>query len=194
MFMRTHSFFIAVVIALAIPFASHSASAADACFETDGGDWSEKPGFARTGAGTDDEMTMSDVCNENTLTEYFCDADTMMQATYNCVNGCKDGACLPGTGLVPAKALQARKDARLQRRGIKTTARRSRGLIPRRYRNKPPMAHKAAPRRLQIIRMHTVAPKQEEEIIVEEKPKVIPRRCRGYSALRRARIAACNPQ
>lgn len=192
--MHTRLFFIAVVIALTMPFSVQVASAQNACFETDGGDWSEKPGFARTGAGTDEEMTMSDVCNGDTLTEYFCDADTMMQAEYTCANGCRNGACLPGTGLVPVQALQARKDARMRRLGTKTTTRRSRGLTPKKYRNRFPVAHKGAPRRLSIIRMHAAPPPMQAKGEKIKNSVVIPGRCAGYSALRRARVAACNPQ
>jgi len=63
------------------------------CTDSDNGNFYEKG----TMKGATDDIGHSDLCGDyNTLTEYYCENNGAKKTTFNCPNGCKEGACIKG--------------------------------------------------------------------------------------------------
>ncbi len=66
------------------------------CRDTDNGNFYEK-GVMR---GATDDAGHWDLCGDSiTLTEYYCENIEARKITFNCPNGCQDGACLKGESI-----------------------------------------------------------------------------------------------
>jgi len=60
------------------------------CFDTDGG-----KNYYVKGTVSSESGLRTDICGKgNDLIEYYCEGDEIRSVTYNCPNGCQDGACV----------------------------------------------------------------------------------------------------
>jgi hypothetical protein len=197
---RLFAFATAIVLAFGVLVAmpdqvapTPAAEAVQACIETDGGNDRDKAGFARTGAGTENEVTKVDVCSQDVLTEYYCDSATLQQTTYTCSGGCKNGACLPDTPVSPE--VIERKKARAERLAQRKPTRRTREAVSQGDRYKFPSAHSGVRRMLKLtttIQKPSVVRKKTRTTRERKIDRRMQDRCARMSESRRMSIPECS--
>ena len=151
----------------------------------------EKAGFAAVRMNSEYVEKKADVCSGESLMEYYCDSETLVETVIDCKYGCGAGACLPENALYSPST----SDRRISR-NKRLAARSDRRRYPSRFRKQiQTYGFPTSGVRRNLFQIgfpgQTVGPhaaSEEEEI---EKPS-LPARCARLSEARRKRVRACN--